>query len=123
MASSLCSRSQSTSRVHRPLCWKLRQGFNTLDRQSASFSLILTRHQADAEASRTTTRGGLPFEPIPSARIDLQKEIRGELSLAGEEGGPGRTLVWACGPAGLVAKAQEAAVELGADFHSETFEL
>lgn len=93
------------------------RGFHTLDRRSASFSLILTRHQADAEASRTTTRIGLPFEPIPSARIDLQKEIRGELSLAGEEGGPGRTLVWACGPAGLVAKAQEAAVELGADFH------
>jgi len=80
--------------------------------------------QAAARAEAVAARVAL-------GRPDLRKELEGVVGGKGEldeaaaaaVGGSGRSLVFACGPEGLVGEARAMAGELGLEFHSESFLL
>ena len=93
-----------------------------------TFALRAPRHSLEfGGPTEYTTRTGLPVTAMKSSQIDYRSEIETSV-LSGEPLPPtdatqSRTLVFACGPRGLVERTQEASIRLGYDFHAETFEL
>lgn len=71
----------------------------------------------------TETWSDLPISYQPSREIDLRDEIVKGDAQEEEFVCEGRPLVFSCGPAALVERARDCALEEGFDFHSETFEL
>jgi len=87
-----------------------------LQAAGVTLSLFATRGTED---SKTDPSNELEVQLMPSDRIDLEAQM--ENSKTHDLAEP--PFVFACGPNGLVARAQIAAMARGFEFHSETFEL